>query len=233
MKLLIVENNSTPAALTAKLLHSLDGQAQQIEAITLASDLQTAVLCLPEHDAVLCEGTFPLSHNSLFLAEDWDVVRQEANRRGIHFVLYSGSVRALECARDSSTLALAKPAAIEDIHAALTHRPLPVVAKSPRESARMAESLNLQEKTMPQIFEDCSRKLPTEGDALARRAEAPSRVDHLLAFNFGRSVGRMENARDTFWLRVRWLLLGAAVGVTVAAVYLQNFLSQRILPFAK
>src|SRR5208283_4047930 len=143
MKLLIVEDNATLAELTAELLHSVDGQAQQLEAITLASDLETAIVCLPEHDAVLCDGTFPLSHNSRFLVEDWDVVRQEAHRRGIHFVLYSGSVRALECARESGTLALAKPAAIEEIYAALTHHSLSVIAKSPTESARMAESLNL------------------------------------------------------------------------------------------
>jgi CheY-like chemotaxis protein len=75
MKLLVVEDNSTLAELTAELLHSLDGSAQLLEAITLASDLQTAILCLPEHDAVLCDGTFPLSRNSRFLVEDWDVIR--------------------------------------------------------------------------------------------------------------------------------------------------------------
>ena len=65
-----------------------------------------------------------------------------------------------------------------------------------------------------------------------RRKRSPASTI-FLAFNFGRSVGRMENARDAFWLRVRWVLLGAAVGVTLAAVYLQLFLSERILQFAK
>ena len=143
MKLLIVEDNSSLAELTAELLHSLDRQAQNIEAITLVSDLQTAILCLPEHDAVLCDGMFPLSHNSRFVVEEWDVVRQEAHRRGIHFVLYSGSVRALDCARESNTPALAKPAAIEEIYAALTRHPFPVIAKTPSEATRMAENLNL------------------------------------------------------------------------------------------
>jgi ActR/RegA family two-component response regulator len=55
-------------------------------------------------------------------AEKWDVVRQEANRRGIHFVLYSGSACALDCARESEIPALAKPAAIEEIYAALTQQ---------------------------------------------------------------------------------------------------------------
>jgi CheY-like chemotaxis protein len=120
MKLLIVEDNLPLAELTADLLHSHDRQAQQIEAITLASDLKTAILCLPAHDAVLCDGSFPLSHNSRFVVEEWDVVRQEAHRRGIHFVLYSGSVRALECARETNTIALAKPTSSEEIYAALT-----------------------------------------------------------------------------------------------------------------
>jgi CheY-like chemotaxis protein len=123
MKLLIVEDNSALAELTAELLHSLDAQAKRIETITLAADLQTAMLCLPEHDAVLCDGTFPLSYNSRFLVEDWDVVCHEAQRRGIHFVLYSGSVCALDCARESNTLALAKPAPAAEIYAALTNSP--------------------------------------------------------------------------------------------------------------
>ncbi|MGD1100907.1 MAG: hypothetical protein ABSA59_02480 [Terriglobia bacterium] len=139
MKLLIVEDNSSLAELTAELLHSLDRQAQNIEAITLVSDLQTAILCLPEHDAVLCDGMFPLSHNSRFVVEEWDVVRQEAHRRGIHFVLYSGSVRALDCARESNTPALAKPAAIEEIYAALLSFPLSVINRGYGESARMTE----------------------------------------------------------------------------------------------
>jgi len=83
---------------------------------------------------------------------------------------------------------------------------------------------------MSQTFEE---KIPTAVDALAPEAEAPTRVAHLRAFNFGRSVGRMENARAVFWMRVRWLLWGAAVGVTLAAVYLQIFLSEQVLQFVK
>jgi hypothetical protein len=46
-------------------------------------------------------------------------------------------------------------------------------------------------------------------------------------------VGRIEHARDAFGLRVRWLLWGAAMGVTLAAVYLHIFLSEEILQNAK
>jgi CheY-like chemotaxis protein len=122
MRLLIVEDNLRLAEITAELLHSLDDRPQISESITLVSDLQAAIRRLPEHDAVLCDGAFPLTRNSSLAAEKWDVVRQEANRRGIHFVLYSGSACALDCARESEIPALAKPAAIEEIYAALTQQ---------------------------------------------------------------------------------------------------------------
>lgn len=91
------------------------------------------------HNAVLWDGTFPLSRDSRFLVEEWDVVRQEAHRRGIHFVLYSGFVRAIDFARESNTLALAKPVAIEDIYAALMSFPLSVNNRGYGESARVTE----------------------------------------------------------------------------------------------
>jgi len=86
---------------------------------------------------------------------------------------------------------------------------------------------------MSQTFEDYCRKLQREADALAREAEVHSRFDHLHAFNFGRSLGRLENSRGAMGLRVRWLLLGAAVGVTLAAVYFQILLSERVLQLVK
>lgn len=70
--------------------------------------------------------------------------RQKANRRGIQVVLHSGSVRILKCDRERPTHALAKAAAMEEIYEALTHSPLPVIAKSPRASARIAQTLNLR-----------------------------------------------------------------------------------------
>ena len=128
MKLLIVEDNSQVAEVTAELLRSQDRPAHSIETITLAGDLETAMRRLPDHDAVLCDGRFPLSQNSRFIVEEWDVVRHEARRRGIHFVLYSGCGRALDRARDSRTLALMKPATIEEIYAALTRRQVSVLS---------------------------------------------------------------------------------------------------------
>lgn len=119
MKLLIVEDNPFRAEITARLLFSLDRQAQSLEAITIVSDLKTAMACLPAHDAVLSDARFALSPDSHWLVEDWDVVCHEASRRGIHFILYSGSARALESAGETGTVALTKPAAAEEIYAAV------------------------------------------------------------------------------------------------------------------
>ena len=119
------------------------GLCNSLRLLHLPQILQTAILCLPEHDAVLCDGKFPLSHGSRFVVEDWDVVRQEAHRRGIHFVLYSGSASALDGARESNTPALAKPAAVEEIYAALTGRRPSNIGKSRSAPAPMAEKLEI------------------------------------------------------------------------------------------
>lgn len=58
---------------------------------------------------------------------------------------------------------------------------------------------------MSQAFDDYCRRLRAEADALGLEVEAHSRFDHQHAFNLGRSVGRLEHARDAFWIRVRWL----------------------------
>jgi CheY-like chemotaxis protein len=123
MKLLIVEDNLPLAELTADLLQSVDKDRHLFEAIALAPDLQTAIRCLPEFDAVLCDGAFPLRPGSPYVGEEWEVVYQETQRRGIRFVLYTGSSGALDNARDGKIPALAKPTATEEIYAALTNFP--------------------------------------------------------------------------------------------------------------
>ena len=154
MKLMIVEDDPSRAEVTAELLKSLGRPVQKFEAITLAGDLQTAISCLPGHDTVLCDGMFPISPESPFLVDDWDVVRQEAIRRGIH-------------------------------------------------------------------------------DAMGRQAEGDARSGHLYAFNFGRSLGRMELSHEQSWLRVRWLLFGAAAGVVIATILLHVLSNPRVLPLAR
>jgi hypothetical protein len=70
MKLLIVGDNSSLAEVTAELLYFMDRRAQQLEAITIALDLQTAIPTPPGHDAVLCKGMFLLSPHSRFVVEE-------------------------------------------------------------------------------------------------------------------------------------------------------------------
>ena len=88
---------------------------------------------------------------------------------------------------------------------------------------------------MSQTFEDYCGKLQKEVDALSHEASPNSSfcLDHRHAFNFGRIVGRMENARPAFWYRVRWLLLGAAVGLAFAAACLDIFLMERVVRLGK
>lgn len=42
-------------------------------------------------------------------------------------------------------------------------------------------------------------------------------LEHLSAFNFGRAVQHLEDAQHDLWVRVRWLLIGVALGATFAA----------------
>ena len=86
---------------------------------------------------------------------------------------------------------------------------------------------------MSQTSDDYNWRLRGEGQEVVLDADLSARASHLHAFNFGRAVARLEHARYAFWLRVRWLLFGAAVGVTIAVVYFQAALSERILHFVK
>jgi CheY-like chemotaxis protein len=233
MKLLIVEDDPSLAEVTAELLKTVDRPAKRLEAITLAADLQTAIRSLPEHGAVLCDGMFPLAPGSPFVADDWDVVRQEAIRRGIHFVLYGGSIRALECARASMTPTIIKPAAVEGIYAALTRPRLPSPSKNDALPAQIPVEANLVAKTVTGTLDEYCRELETEADVVAHQAELDARSGHLHAFNFGRVLGRMEQSREQMWLRVRWLLFGAAAGVAIAIILLHAFLGPLVAPMVR
>jgi hypothetical protein len=86
---------------------------------------------------------------------------------------------------------------------------------------------------MSTTFEEYCRKLQAEVDSIEQQAEADVRLDHLRAFNLGRSLERIEQSRGNRWLRVRWWLFGAAFGVSAAGVYLHVVLSARILHFTR
>ena len=191
MKLLIVEDDASLAEITAELLKSVDQNTHFFEAITLAADLETAIHSLPEHDTVLCDGTFPLSPDSTFVVDDWDVVRQEALRRGIYFVLYSGSICALESARESNTPALTKPAAIEDIYAALTCERLTLRSCAPTERVALRTNVALPEKIMIKTLDEVCLDLETKAAALGQHAEMDARADHLRAVRVNHLVHRL------------------------------------------
>jgi hypothetical protein len=72
-----------------------------------------------------------------------------------------------------------------------------------------------------QTFEDYCQQLSGQAAQLAQEAEVRECFEHLSAFNFGRTVQRLEDARQDFWVRVRWLLIGAAVGAAFAAALIQ------------
>jgi hypothetical protein len=76
---------------------------------------------------------------------------------------------------------------------------------------------------MTQTFEDYCRAVEAEAECRARDAEVRAYADHLRAFNFGRTVQRLERAPRDFWLRLGWLLIGAAIGAVLAAVVVQSF----------
>jgi hypothetical protein len=119
VRVLIVDGNLELSLFTGQLLLGVYQPAPRVEMISLAGNLETAIRLLPEHDAVLYEGQFPISRNSISLEEEWDSVYRAAVSRGIRSVLYSGSTRSLDEARNNGIAAISKPAAIEEVHALL------------------------------------------------------------------------------------------------------------------
>jgi hypothetical protein len=85
---------------------------------------------------------------------------------------------------------------------------------------------------MKQALEDYCCEVEEKAEKLARAEEMRERADHLQAFNLGRIVQRTENSRRDDWLRVGWLLVGLAIGVTFGRVYpdyLTSALAHRFL----
>jgi hypothetical protein len=72
-----------------------------------------------------------------------------------------------------------------------------------------------------QTFEDYCQELSGQAKQLAQEVEMRECLEHLGAFNFGRSVQRLEDAQHDFWVRVRWLLIGLAIGAAFAAALFQ------------
>jgi hypothetical protein len=96
MRILIVDEDESLAETTTDPLRWIDAPAGHIEPISLAGNLETALRLLPEHDAVLCDGSFPISPGSSSHGGEWHAVRREALLAGVLFILYSGGASTLE-----------------------------------------------------------------------------------------------------------------------------------------
>ncbi|MBZ5672344.1 MAG: hypothetical protein LAO04_21810 [Acidobacteriia bacterium] len=70
---------------------------------------------------------------------------------------------------------------------------------------------------MKQTFEGYCQELSGQARQLAQEVEMRECLEHLSAFNFGRAVQHLEDAQHDLWVRVRWLLIGVALGATFAA----------------
>jgi hypothetical protein len=79
----------------------------------------------------------------------------------------------------------------------------------------------LKGATVKQTFEDYCQELSGKAEELAQEVEMRERLEHLSAFSFGRAVQRLGDAQHDYWVRVRWLLVGAAIGATFAAGFIQ------------
>lgn len=74
---------------------------------------------------------------------------------------------------------------------------------------------------MHQTFDQYCEELKTKSIQITDEAEMRARYEHLWAFNFGRSIQRLEDSQRHFWLRVCWLLMGLGMGAALVAGYLQ------------
>jgi hypothetical protein len=80
---------------------------------------------------------------------------------------------------------------------------------------------------MKQTFEQYCQQLSAEAAQLSQEVEMRESIEHLGAYNSGRAVQRLEDvqhdlsAQAGLWVRVRWLLIGVAIGAAFAAVFVQ------------
>jgi hypothetical protein len=73
-----------------------------------------------------------------------------------------------------------------------------------------------------QTFDQYCDELRVEAARIGEETEMRARYEHLRAFNFGRSVQRLEDRHHHFWLRLLWLLVGLALGSALVAACLQS-----------
>ena len=126
MKLLIVEDNPDVAAVTRELLIHLQlglpPEQRRIHSIDVVADYESALVEMPTHDAVLCDGEFWMSTKDMRgqgLGRHWSMLAMRARRSFIPFCVYTGSEEvAADCHR-CGVACLVKPCRAEVVYAVL------------------------------------------------------------------------------------------------------------------
>ena len=80
----------------------------------------------------------------------------------------------------------------------------------------------MEQKIAPEFEDDCCVTGP-ESEMAADVKAMQERLAHLRAFNFGRTVQRLEQSRRNAWSRLCWLLAGLLMGVAGSRVYVDYF----------
>jgi CheY-like chemotaxis protein len=124
MRVLIVEDEPELGQLVGRMLEAIDRfHHKAIERVTVANNLEAALELIPQSDAVLCDGRFPVREQGT-PDENWAIVADRAMSVKIPCVIYTGNADVVDWCAEFGFPVLAKPASAEAIYAALISRPL-------------------------------------------------------------------------------------------------------------
>ncbi len=76
-----------------------------------------------------------------------------------------------------------------------------------------------EESMMKVTTDEYYREVVTRAEEAAQLAEMDQRAEHLRAFNFGRTVQRIQNSSYDRWRRLGWLMVGLAIGMACGRLY--------------
>ena len=120
MRILIVEDELELGPLLVKMLAAVDHMTlRRVDHFYVVTDLEAAVKMVGEVDAVLCDGSFPVSSDTTSPSENWSIVAYRAQQSGVPCVVYSGDPDSVALARECGNVAFGKPAPIEALYKAL------------------------------------------------------------------------------------------------------------------
>lgn len=72
---------------------------------------------------------------------------------------------------------------------------------------------------MRQTFEEYRCEVVENAERFAQAQEVREQENHLMAFNLGRMVERIQNPRRRVRQPVRWLLVGLAIGIVFGRIF--------------